>query len=163
MTGSTGAAGSVDRSLLVIGAGIAGLSMGCYAQMNGYRSTILEMHDKPGGLMTAWWRKGYTIDYCIHWLSGSRPGGSLYRLWEEVGLIQGCELVDLDEFYRYEGEDGRTVVISRDIDRTTAHLCELSPVDAPLVRKFFGAAKKLVGNDMMADVPPRELMGLGGT
>ena len=68
MTGSTGAAGSVDRSLLVIGGGIAGLSMGCYAQMNGYRSTILEMHDKPGGLMTAWTRKGYTIDYCIHWL-----------------------------------------------------------------------------------------------
>ena len=159
----TGVTGSTDRSLLVIGGGIAGLSMGCYAQMNGYRSTILEMHDKPGGLMTAWTRKGYTIDYCIHWLCGSRPGGSLYRLWEEIGLIQGCELVDLDEFYRYEGEDGRTVVISRDIDRTTAHLCELSPVDAPLIKEFFGAAGKLVGKDMMADVPPRELMGLGGT
>ena len=163
MTRATGSAGSADRSLLVIGGGIAGLSMGCYAQMSGYRSTILEMHDKPGGLMTAWTRKGYTIDYCIHWLCGSKPGASLYRLWEEIGLIQGLELVDLDEFYRYEGEDGRTVVIYRDLDRTMAGLCELSPADAPAVREFFGAAKKLIGRDMMADVPPRELMGLGGT
>ena len=159
----TGATGSTDRSLLVIGGGIAGLSMGCYAQMNGYRSTILEMNDNHGGLMTAWTRKGYTVDYCIHWLCGSKPGASLYRLWEEIGLIQGCEVVDLEEFYRYEGEDGRTVVIYRDLDRTTAGLCELSPADAPLVREFLGAAKKLVGKDMMADSPPREVMGLGGT
>jgi thioredoxin reductase len=29
---------------IVIGAGIAGLAAGCYAQMNGYRSQIFEMH-----------------------------------------------------------------------------------------------------------------------
>jgi len=93
----TGATGPTDRSLLVIGGGIAGLSMGCYAQMNGYRSAVLEMRDKPGGVMTAWMRQGYTIDYCIHWLSGSKPGGSLYRLWEEIGLVRGVEFVDLPE------------------------------------------------------------------
>jgi phytoene dehydrogenase-like protein len=71
---------STDRPLIVIGGGIVGLSVGCYAQMNGSRSTVLEMHDKPGGLCTAWERKGYTIDYCIHWLSGSKPGGSMRRL-----------------------------------------------------------------------------------
>jgi phytoene dehydrogenase-like protein len=147
------------KSMIVIGAGIAGLSAGCYAQMNGYRSRIYEMHTRPGGLCTAWQRKGYTIDYCIHWLTGSKPGGSMYRLWEEIGLVQGVELVDLDEFYRYEGEDGRTVVVYRDLDRTERHLCELSPADAPLLREFFGAARKMVGKDMMADVPLREAMG----
>ena len=39
------------RSMIVIGAGIAGLSAGCYAQMNGYRSRIFEMRAKPGGLL----------------------------------------------------------------------------------------------------------------
>ncbi len=155
----TGTTGSTDRSVIVIGAGIAGLSMGCYAQMNGYRSRIFEMHDDPGGLCTAWERKGYTIDYCIHWLTGSKPGGSMYRLWQEIGLIRGRDIVDLEEFYRYEGEDGRTVVISRDIDKTEADLCALSPADAPLVKEFFAAARKLSGKDMMADSPPRELMG----
>ena len=119
------------RSMIVIGAGIAGLSAGCDAQMNGYRSRIFEMHTKPGGLCTSWQRKGYTVDYCIRWLSGSKPGGSMYRLWEEIGLVQGLELVDLDELYRYEGADGRVVVVDRDLERTEAHLCELSPADAP--------------------------------
>jgi len=151
------------KTMIVIGAGIAGLSAGCYAQMNGYRSRIYEMQAKPGGLCTAWQRKGYTIDYCIHWLTGSKPGGSMYRLWEEIGLVRGVELVDLDELYRYEGEDGRVVVIYRDLDRTERALAELSPTDAPLVRKFFGAARKMAGKDIMADVPPRELMGpIGG-
>lgn len=42
-------------------AGIAGLSAGCYARMNGYKTTIFEAHTIPGGLCTAWTRKGYTF------------------------------------------------------------------------------------------------------
>lgn len=38
------------RSVIIIGAGIAGLSAGCYARMNGYRTHIFEMHTQPGGL-----------------------------------------------------------------------------------------------------------------
>ncbi len=64
-----------DNSVIIIGAGFAGLSAGIYAQMNGYRTQIFEMHDLPGGLCTAWKRKGYTIDGCIHWLVGSSPQG----------------------------------------------------------------------------------------
>ncbi|MGW8251775.1 MAG: NAD(P)-binding protein, partial [Anaerolineales bacterium] len=41
-----------EKSIIIIGAGAAGLSAGCYAQMNGYRTKILEMHDLPGGLCT---------------------------------------------------------------------------------------------------------------
>ena len=62
-----------DNTVLIIGAGFAGLAAGIYARMNGYNTRIFEMHDKPGGLCTAWKRKGYTIDGCIHWLVGSSP------------------------------------------------------------------------------------------
>ena len=68
-----GTAKGNSRSVMIIGAGIAGLSAGIYAQLNGYRSRIYEMHSLPGGLMTAWKRKGYTMDGCIHWLTGSSP------------------------------------------------------------------------------------------
>jgi protoporphyrinogen oxidase len=37
------------KKVSIIGAGIAGLSAGCYLQMNGYDTQIFEMHDKPGG------------------------------------------------------------------------------------------------------------------
>ncbi|MDN5345323.1 MAG: hypothetical protein PWQ18_1437 [Clostridia bacterium] len=47
----------MGQSLIIIGAGIAGLATGCYAQMNGYQSQIFEKHNKPGGLCTAWRRQ----------------------------------------------------------------------------------------------------------
>jgi heterodisulfide reductase subunit A-like polyferredoxin len=34
-----------ERSIIIIGAGMAGLSAGCYAQMNGYNTQVFEMHD----------------------------------------------------------------------------------------------------------------------
>ena len=77
------------KSVIIIGAGIAGLSAGCYLQMNGYRTQIFELHDKPGGLCASWKRNGYTIDGCIHWLLGARPGIDFYRFWEELGRGTG--------------------------------------------------------------------------
>ena len=146
------------RSIAIIGGGFAGICAGIYARMNGYQAHIYEMHTVPGGLCTAWQRKGYTIDYCIHWLVGSAPASSLYQLWEEVGLAEGLQVVNLDEFYRLEGEDGRTVVFYRDLDRLRHHLRALSPIDAPVIDDFIGAAKRLEGKDLPSDLPPREIM-----
>ena len=100
-----------EKSISIIGAGIAGLATGCYAQMNGYRTRIFELHDKPGGLCTAWKRKGYTIDGCLHWLVGSGPGSNMHQVWQELGALQGREIVNHTEYGRMEGPDGKTVVI----------------------------------------------------
>ena len=62
---------------IVIGAGIAGLAAGCYAQMNGYRTEIFEMHDRPGGLFTAWQRQGFVFDGCIHSVTTSTAAQSI--------------------------------------------------------------------------------------
>jgi len=41
-----------EKSIIIIGAGLAGLSAGCYGQMNGYQTRILEHHSEPGGVAT---------------------------------------------------------------------------------------------------------------
>lgn len=56
------------KSLIIIGAGLAGLSTGCYSQMNGCQTHIFKHHTKPGGVATCWKRNGYTIDGGIHFL-----------------------------------------------------------------------------------------------
>ena len=90
----------MDDTLIIIGAGIAGLAAGCYAQMNGYRSQIFELHNLPGGLCTAWERKGYVFDGCIHYLFGSGAGQPFHRMWEELGAVQGRRIVHHTEFIR---------------------------------------------------------------
>jgi phytoene dehydrogenase-like protein len=125
-----------DNSVIIIGAGFAGLSAGIYAQMNGYKTQIFEMHRLPGGLCTAWKRHGYIIDGCVHWLFGSNPGDAMNLHWQEVGIAQNREFVNADEFMRYEGKDGRTFIIYSDVDRLEKHMLELSPQDAGAIREF---------------------------
>ena len=86
---------AIMKSVTIIGAGISGLATGCYLQMNGYDTQIFEMHDKPGGLCAAWERKGYTIDGCIQWLIGSSPNNDFYKLWQELGIIQNKQIINL--------------------------------------------------------------------
>ncbi|NMC52144.1 MAG: NAD(P)-binding protein [Chloroflexi bacterium] len=130
-----------NNSMIIIGAGFAGLSAGIYAQMNGYSTQIFELHTLPGGLCTAWKRKGYTVDGCIHWLVGSSPESAMNQFWREVGLAQGREFVNLDEFLRYEGSDGRTVVFYSDVDRLEKHLLDLSPQDEAVIREFISGVR----------------------
>lgn len=125
-----------DNSIIIIGAGFAGLSAGIYGQMNGYRSQIFEMGKLPGGLCTSWKRKGYTIDGCIHWLVGSSPKSGMYRFWQEVGVAQERQFVDLNEYMRFEGADGRTFILYTDVDRLEKHMLEFSPQDAAVTREF---------------------------
>ena len=56
------------NKILIIGGGVSGLSTGIYGQLNGFKTQILEMNNAPGGQCTAWDRKGYRFDYCLHWL-----------------------------------------------------------------------------------------------
>jgi len=149
-----------EKSIVIIGAGIAGLSAGCYARMNGYETEIFEMHTIPGGVCTAWKRNGYTIDACIHWLVGSAPGVGYHKLWREVGAVQGFEMLNLDEYLRVEGPDGKTLILYSDVGRLEKHLLELAPEDARTIRALTKAIRKFTRFDFRVDKAP-ELYTLG--
>ena len=144
----------MDRSVIIIGAGIAGLSAGCYLRMNGYRTHIVEMHTLPGGLCTSWHRKGYTIDGCMHWLVGSGPGSSMHRVWQELGVIDGLSFYNHDQYARVEGADGRCFALYTDPDQLGRHMKELAPEDGKVIDEFVGALRKLKGFDMPVGKPP---------
>ena len=147
-----------ERSIIIIGAGISGLSAGCYGQMNGYRTQIFEKHIKPGGLCTGWKRKGYTI--CPPgYLMGSGPANpDFYRFWEELGVVQGRAIIDYEEFGRIEGKDGQVLILYTDIDRLEQHMRELAPEDGEVIAEFIQVLRAFTQFKMPMDVPP-ELSG----
>ena len=148
-----------EKSIIIVGAGIAGLSAGCYGQMNGYRTQIFERHTIPGGLCTSWKRGEYTFDGCIHWLVGSSPSSSFYPIWEEVGAVQGRRFVNHEEFMRIEGPDGKTFIIYTDVDRLEQQMKELAPADAAVIEEFCSAVRLFTRFEPPMD-KPRELYGL---
>jgi len=150
-----------EKSILIIGAGIAGLSAGCYAQMNGYRSHIFEMHDLPGGLCTAWERKQYVFDGCIHYLFGTTPGQPFYQLWEELGVARSWQIVHHDELMRVVDTDGRTFIAYCDPDRLEEHMMGLSPTDSALIKAFADGVRLFTRFDMsLMQQKPKDLMSL---
>lgn len=144
----------MDKSIIIIGAGIAGLSAGCYGQMNGYSTRIFEMHTKPGGVCTSWKRKGYTIDGCMHWLVGSGPASSYYHIWEELGIMQKHTFVDHEEYISVEGSNGKSLVLYADLGRLENHMKELAPEDSDFIHDFVKGLRKLIGFNMPIDKAP---------
>ncbi len=151
----------MEKHILIIGAGIAGLAAGCYARMNGYRATLLEMHNLPGGLCTAWERKGYIFDGCIHYLFGSGEGQPFHEMWRELGAVQNRPMIHHEEYQRItDGE--HTLTVFTDPDRLQAHMCEISPADSRQITKFCDGIRKFTRFDMSAmyRVPKAMMKGL---
>ena len=144
----------MTKTITIIGAGIAGLAAGCYAQMNGYETQIFEMHDQPGGVCTAWKRKDYTIDGCLHWLVGSNPQSNFYPMWEELGAVQNRKFVNFEEFRRIEDQEGKTFVIYSDLDRLEEHMLALAPEDENIIRTFIRGARQLTKFNLPVDKAP---------
>ena len=147
-----------DKSIIIIGAGIAGLATGCYAQMSGYKTQIFEMNNRPGGLCAAWERKGYIIDGGPDFLVGTSPQSSYYHLWQEVGALQGKQVINLDQFSRFENTDGQAVTLYTDIDQLEKHLKEVAPEDNAVIEELTKAVRRLAGVELPADKAP-ELYG----
>ncbi len=138
-----------NRSILIIGAGIGGLAAGCYAQMNGYRVRILEMHTRPGGQCTAWARHGYTFDGCIHNLAGTSPGSPFHQMWRELGVVPKISFHAYDELVSVERPDGAPFTVHTNLDRLAAHMKELSPSDGAVVDEFMAGARRFTNFDLL--------------
>jgi phytoene dehydrogenase-like protein len=131
-----------QKRVLIIGAGIAGLCAGVYLRKNGFGTEILEMHTAAGGLATAWTRKGYTFENCVHWLVGSKSGADLNTTWKEV--------IDIDRVTFYDGKifqeiekGGRRLVVYKNVDRMEREFFEKAPEDAGAIKEFAGLVRKL--------------------
>jgi hypothetical protein len=150
-----------NNTMIIIGAGIAGLAAGCYAQMNGYQTQIFEMHDRPGGLCTTWHRQGFVFDGCIHYLFGSAPGQPFYQLWEELGVVPQQQFVHHDELLRVSEPDGKTLIVYSNPDRLEQHLKELSPIDRRLISDFCAGIRTFTHFDLsLLQQQPKALMQL---
>ncbi len=139
----------MDKSLIIIGAGIAGLSTGCYAQMNAYHSQIFEMHDKPGGVCTSWRRNGYTFDGCIEWLMSTSPGNPFYQIWQELGALPGPPIVNHEELMRIEGTGDKALIFYANVDRLEQQLKEVAPIDARTIGEFCQVIRQLSQGDRL--------------
>ena len=152
------------KSILIIGAGLAGLATGCYGRMNGYRTHIVEHHSEPGGVATTWPHDDYLIDGGIHYLMGHRPGQAVNGIYRELGMLQNRHYPDLNTYVRFVDETtGNKVSFTGDLDKLARDLKQVAPADARLIDDFIKGARAMQRADLFSLMEtPAEMMGLLG-
>jgi phytoene dehydrogenase-like protein len=127
----------MSKKITIIGGGIAGLSAGIYARMNGFETEIIEMHSNTGGQCTAWDRKGYRFDYCLHWLIGTRMG-PFNDIWKETNVLNDqVEIIDHEISSKIRSEDGKEFIFYTNLNNWKEYLCKIAPEDVKGINKMY--------------------------
>lgn len=149
----------MEKSIIIVGAGMGGLASGIYGRLNGYRTTIFEQHTLPGRQCASWKRKGYTFDVCIHHLFGCNPSSKIYQLWEELGAMPR-ELAHTKDCVSVASPDGRLFKDYYDTDSLESHLKELSVNDARTIEDYVSAISRFARVDFMGEAMMGSRVGL---
>jgi len=136
------------KNIVIIGAGIAGLSAGCYAAMNGFKTIIYEAHNSPGGLCVSWKRNGYVIDGSIHHLAGLNKKSLYYKIWEQLGAMP-APVTFYSDLSSVETLDGKKFYVSTDIEKLKENMLELSPEDKPVIDDYYKLLNKMRNIDIL--------------
>lgn len=138
----------MEKKVIIIGAGMAGLSSGTYLQMNGYDVHIFESHNVPGGLCTSWKKGDYTVDLCIHWLIGTGKNDSFYDRWMELINMNDFKIINQDLYACVANEDGDVINLYTDVNRLEEELLMKAPEDNEMILELTGAIRKLTSLQM---------------
>ena len=92
---------SEKSDVVIIGAGLAGLSAGIKLAQNGHSVTILEKHNQVGGCATTFKRKDFEVEVGLHAINGLREGEPQRDLLKELNVWSKLKPLEIKEFYHF--------------------------------------------------------------
>lgn len=139
---------TLKYDVIVIGAGLGGLSVATMLARNGLGVLLLERHNVPGGYATSFVRGRYEFEVALHEMSGIGPPenrGGCYRYLDFLGVAEKVEFLSVPNLYRS---------VFPDIDLTLpagrqafeARLCEAFPNEGSGIRRFLKRVFDLRGD-----------------
>lgn len=139
---------------VVIGSGFGGLAAAVRLGARGYRVTVLEQRDKPGGRAYVYEKEGYKFD-----------GGPtvitapflLEELWDLCGkkMADHIDLRTVTPFYRIRFDDGDVFDYTGDADDMVEQVRRFSPSDVAGYKKFYNMSRHIfnVGFEQLSYMP----------
>ena len=139
---------------VVIGSGFGGLAAAVRLGARGYRVTVLEKLDKPGGRAYTYTQDGFTFDAGPTIITAPQV---FRELWALCGkrFEEHIDLRASDPFYDIRFDDGRGVRYSGDDDAMRAEVAKFNPDDLDGFERFKQVSEDIykVAFEQLVDVP----------
>jgi phytoene desaturase len=138
----------------VIGAGLGGLAAAVRLRAAGWRVTVLEALDQPGGRARVFQRDGFTFDGGPTVVTAPHRNAELFELTGRDPRDY-YDLVPVDPFYRILFDDGSALDYTGDEERLLAQIARFDRRDVDGYRRLARLAERIfeTGFTQLADRP----------
>lgn len=150
----TGSAGTGRPHAVVIGAGLGGLAAAIRLGARGYRVTVLDRLDQPGGRARVFRQDGFVFDAGPTIITAPFLLEDLWRLAGQR-MEDHVALVPVSPFYRVRFHDGAMFDYTGDAEAMRREVARFAPGDVEGYERFVRESERIfrVGFERLAHVP----------
>jgi len=130
-----------DYDIVIIGAGISGLTAAAIAGKFGLKCCVLEKEPKAGGYLAGFSKDGFHFDTAIHWLNQCNKNEMAGRIFNMIGA-DSPKIKNMQKIHRFKGET-YDYLLTNNPDELKEKLISDFPHEEKGIRKFFLTAKKI--------------------
>lgn len=142
---------------IVIGSGFGGLAAAVRLGARGYRVTVLEKLDAPGGRAYVYKQDGFTFDAGPTVITAPFLLEELWALWALCNrrFADEIDLRPVSPYYRIRFDDGIVFDYTGDAESMRAEVTKLAPGDVAGYERFLKASEAIykVGFEQLGHVP----------
>lgn len=131
-----------DSDVIIIGAGIAGLTCGCLLAQKGLRVLIIEKNQKIGGCCTSFQKEGFSFDLSVQSLGECQEGGRIWRLIKRLGLLDHIHFIPLEPAREYHFP-GQRIIQSSHLETHIETLSTLFPKERKGIEQIYEVLRKI--------------------
>lgn len=122
--------------IIIIGAGLGGLTAGAKLAKKGKRVLVIEQHKIPGGCATTFNRKDFKVEVGLNAMGGLDEADIKTKIFQELGVFEKVKFLRLPEFYKYRlGK--KEISVPDDVDVAIRVLSDEFPGEKKGIKKFF--------------------------
>ena len=131
-----------DADVIVIGAGVAGLTCGCLLAKKGMKVLMVEKNQKVGGCCTSFQKDGFSFDLSVQSIGECQRGGRIWRLLKELDLLDQIRFIPLEPAREYHFPE-RRVLQSAQLEVQIETLTSLFPDEREGIAQVYRILRKI--------------------
>lgn len=131
-----------DADVIIIGAGMAGLTCGCLLAQEGLNVLMIEKNEKVGGCCTSFQKDGFSFDLSVQSIGECQRGGRVWNLLRELDLLDQIRFISLEPARQYHFPHQK-VIQSSQLETHLETLSSLFPNERKGIEKVYWTLGKI--------------------